>query len=92
MFCVVITCSVSPAPAHASISTSGSEVDYNTNITYTCDLGYNRTYGDATRRCTEFETFEGTEANCTRKCLLQSLIYTVTPAIASENKCQHVNC
>lgn len=63
----VVTCPTA-IPAHASISPSVSEINYNTSITYSCDLGYNRTDGDEIRRCTEFSTLEGTEANCT--CML----------------------
>ncbi|WAQ96224.1 CSMD1-like protein [Mya arenaria] len=63
--CVIITCLVPDAPSYSSISSVATEVNYNTSITYTCDLGYNRTSGDATRRCTELATFEGTESTCT---------------------------
>ncbi|XP_053393015.1 uncharacterized protein LOC123564401 isoform X2 [Mercenaria mercenaria] len=62
--CVIVTCDTT-IPAHASIIPDVSEINYNTYITYACDLGYNHTDGDATRRCTENATFEGVEANCT---------------------------
>ncbi|XP_052776697.1 sushi, von Willebrand factor type A, EGF and pentraxin domain-containing protein 1-like [Mya arenaria] len=65
MICTIITCLVPDAPSYSSISSVATEVNYNTSITYTCDLGYNRTNGDATRRCTELATFEGTESTCT---------------------------
>lgn len=65
---IVVTCNKPNAPAHASILPDVPEVNYNTYITYVCVLGYNRTDGDETRRCTENATFEGVEANCT--CML----------------------
>lgn len=61
----VVTCATPNVPAYASIVPNISEVNYNTSITYVCDLGYNRTDGDETRRCREDATFEGVEANCT---------------------------
>jgi hypothetical protein len=65
----VVTCPTA-IPAHASITPNVAEINYNTSLSYSCDLGYNRTDGDATRRCTELSTFDGTEANCT--CTLNS--------------------
>lgn len=70
-----VRCTKPNTPAHASISPDVSDINYNHSITYVCDPGYNRTYGDETRRCTKNATFEGVEANCTRMYMYQIVVF-----------------
>ena len=62
-----MTCSQPAAPAFTSISPIQSGYIYLSVLTYTCDLGYNRTSGDETRTCDENAHWTGNEANCTCK-------------------------
>ena len=65
-FFTVVTCD-RPNTVLSSLSPDQSEYDYNTIVTYSCDLGYNRTGGDETRTCDHTAHWTGTEANCTCK-------------------------
>ena len=64
-FLLVVTCSQPTVPIYTSMSPVQTEYIYLSVLTYTCDLGYNRTGGDATRTCDENAQWTGTEANCT---------------------------
>ena len=62
---VVITCDKVDIE-HMSFSPPTSDThDYNTTIIYSCDVGYNHSYGDLTHRCTETRQWTGTFPNCT---------------------------
>ena len=64
---VVITCDKVDIE-HMSFSPPTSDThDYNTTIIYSCDVGYNHSYGDLTHRCTETRQWTGTFPNCTSK-------------------------
>ena len=62
---IVVTCARPSVPDHSSIAPADAEIEYDNLITYTCNLGYNRTGGNETRRCAETGEWTGTEANCT---------------------------
>ena len=66
-FLLVVTCSQPATPNFTSISPVQQEYIYQSVLTYTCDLGYNRTGGEGTRSCDENARWTGTEANCTCK-------------------------
>ena len=44
-----------------------STVDYNSDVTYTCQVGYSHTAGDLTRGCNADGSLTGTTPVCTRK-------------------------
>ena len=44
-----------------------SFVDYDSDVTYTCEYGYSHTAGDLTRRCNADGTLTGTTPVCTSK-------------------------
>ena len=46
---------------------STSSITFDTNVTYTCNTGYNHTAGDLTRTCTNDGQLAGSEPVCTSK-------------------------
>ena len=44
-----------------------STVDYNSTVTYTCQVGYSHSAGDLTRRCNADGSLTGTTPVCTGK-------------------------
>ena len=44
-----------------------SSVDYNSNVTYTCEDGYSHTAGDLTRSCNADGSLTGSPPVCTSK-------------------------
>ena len=44
-----------------------STVDYNSAVTYTCQVGYSHTAGDLTRSCNADGSLTGTTPVCTSK-------------------------
>ena len=60
---VVVTCA-SEDTSHASRTPNQTEYDYNTNVVYSCDVGFNLTAGDPTRTCLASRTWSGTAPTC----------------------------
>ena len=52
---------------HASKSPDQATYNYNTNVVYSCDVGYELTSGDLTRTCKADTTWSDTAPVCTRK-------------------------
>ena len=44
-----------------------STYDYNENVTYTCDTGFEHTAGNLTRTCTAIDNWSGNEPTCTSR-------------------------
>ena len=63
-FFTVKTCAV-PSVDQATASPE-STINYNTDVTYTCNAGYTLS-GDATRRCNADGSLTGTEPVCNSK-------------------------
>ena len=64
MFFSVVTC---PRPTEANLIPTPNQVnyDFNTSVSIDCILGYNLTYGDATRTCLHTKQWDGIPPNCT---------------------------
>lgn len=63
----VVTCTKIDIPNMSFTPPTASTHDFNTTIYYTCDMGYNHTYGDLVRTCNELGQWSGLLPNCTRK-------------------------
>ena len=50
--------------AFASKFPDQATYNYNTNVVYSCDVGYEQTSGDLTRTCTAIDTWSGTLPVC----------------------------
>ena len=59
----VVTCAAVNV-SFASKSPDQAAHDYNTNVVYSCDVGYEHTSGDLTRTCTASATWSGTTPVC----------------------------
>lgn len=62
----VVRCSV-PNIGNATYVPNQALIDYNSNVTYTCDLQFDHTAGDLVRTCQPDFSWSGTEPTCTRK-------------------------
>ena len=65
----VITCTVTVVSN--AMPNSPSPTDYNTDVSYTCQTGYNHTDGDLTRTCLADGSLTGSLPVCTSKFQLQ---------------------
>ena len=65
LYILVNTCTV-PTVTNAT-PVPASSVDYNSNVTYTCEDGYSHTAGDLTRSCNADGSLTGTTPVCTSK-------------------------
>ena len=54
-----------------------STVDYNSNVTYTCQDGYTHTAGDLTRTCKADSSLTGSSPVCTSKLKYQCLLSVI---------------
>ena len=60
---------------HASADPDQTDYDYNTDVTYSCDLAYNHTAGNLTRTCNASAEWTGTLPTCESKTTLMCLNY-----------------
>ena len=58
---------------YAERSPNQTEYDYNTNVVYSCDVGFERASGDLTRTCQADRSWSGTAPSCS--CM--SVVFTV---------------
>ncbi|XP_053383373.1 uncharacterized protein LOC123564671 [Mercenaria mercenaria] len=80
--CSLVRCDLPETVQHSSYTPpSVVKFDYNTDITYSCDLAYNHTDGNLTRTCKEDFSWSGNEPNCTiAACFQENSTYmTTTP-------------
>ena len=63
LYFLVNTCTVPPVANAAPVP--AYPVDYDLNVTYTCEDGYSHTSGDLTRRCNADGSLTGTTPVCT---------------------------
>ena len=61
----VVTCDLPTPVDHATVTPNDAEHDYDTSITYTCDLSYNNTSGDLVRTCQADGQWSGDAPVCT---------------------------
>lgn len=61
----VITCDKIDVPNMTFTPPTADSHDFNTTIEYSCDIGYNYTYGDLFRTCNDTGEWTGTLPNCT---------------------------
>ena len=66
---IVVTCAAPAVVLDSSKSPNQTSYDYNTDITYTCDTGYEHTSGDLTRTCTASSAWSGTALVCSSRFL-----------------------
>ena len=64
---VVVECEAPASIAHATANPQQSVYVYLNMLTYTCDVGYEITSGDASRTCRETGLWDNTAPNCTSK-------------------------
>ena len=60
----VVTCDPPEAVAHATYAPVQPEHDYNTAVTFTCDIDHHYVSGNYTSVCTHLETWTETLLNC----------------------------
>ena len=65
LYILVNTCTM-PTVTNAT-PVPASSVDYDSNVTYTCEDGYSHTAGDLTRSCNADGSLTGTTPVCTSK-------------------------
>ena len=63
---LVVTCA-EPASVPDSSRSQEPPYYYHDDLTYTCDLGYELSSGDAIRNCTAGGTWSGTAPTCSRR-------------------------
>ena len=63
----VVECDPPDPVTYASWTPINSPYVYQDTLTYTCNLGYERTSGDATRTCNETGRWTNMAPNCTSK-------------------------
>lgn len=71
--CTVKKCN-SETVSNAAMSPNSATFDYNTAVTYSCNVGYNYTSGDLVRTCQADSTWSGTAPTCTSKVNFLSVV------------------
>ena len=76
-----ITCGSPGEVSDASMTPNKALYDHNEAVTYTCEIGFEKTSGDLTRMCTAIDTWSGSQPVCTgmeTNCVHVFSIFSIT--------------